>query len=154
MDHPRYHHGLLRSDDARFGFTIVKYCKGVLDGRAFYAFIAIEPQNFPYVTRNYQPFKFSDFSAFGKELLRGWGENPPEDILNFIQYKHNIEFGINPAYLLHLAGLTHAEKTEGRSRPSTIRLDQKISGYPTLRTEEYTREYPEKPIDAQESSTL
>lgn len=95
--------GLARFDEARFGFRIVRLCRGRSEGRIFYAFLAIEPHNLEYFERHYQDGLLADFSAFGTELLRGWGEAPPLAIVDHIRDKYGVEFGVDEAYIAMLA---------------------------------------------------
>jgi hypothetical protein len=145
MEPTRYQNGLMRCDNARFGFKIVKFCcgqmRGFFDDKTFYAFVAIEPQNFEYFEKRYEPYKFSDFTVFGEELLRGWGEEPPQDILEHLKRKHDIQFGIHPASLLKLVGV-----------PLQIQERAKKPSDPFLKLQ--CCEYPEKPVDALRSRSL
>ena len=135
MEPKRYQHGLVRSENARFGFKIIKFCHGLSNGRDFYAFVAIEPHNLGYFENHYTDYYHSDFSAFGQEILRGWGETPPEDIIDYIKLKHSIEFGVDPAYLLHLARLTLQTR------------ERDVNSFRPFPKQEY-QEYPEKPAEA------
>ena len=158
----RYQNGIARDHNARFGFKIIKFCQGrskadfshpEFSEREFYAFIAIEPQNLQYFEKHYKPLHYSDFSAFGEELLRGWGTMPQEDIVKYLSFKHNIEFNIDPAYAKHLSQLTlqaleHTETAEHGfldleqvSTPATNH-GQTISFHGS-------KKYPEKPVDVQ-----
>ncbi len=139
MELTSYQHGLMRCDDTRFGFKIIVFCHGITEDRPFYAFVAVEPQNFEYFENHYIEDCYSDFFAFGKELLRGWGETPPHDIIQHISFKHGIEFGVDPAYILHLAGIT-LQTEESAQKPSTPFLDSLSF--------EHQEEYPEKPAEA------
>ncbi len=135
MEPLRYQNGLMRCENARFGFKIVTFCHGLIGDKPFYAFVAVEPQNFGYFENHYIEDCYSDFSAFGKELLRGWGKTPPESIIDHIKIKHGVEFGVDPAYLLHLAQLTLKSEEKG-----------KAPAFPFLETQK--TEYPEKPAEA------
>ena len=139
MELQSYQHGLMRCEDTRFGFKIIVFCHGVVGDKPFYAFVAIDPQNFGYFESHYIENCYSEFSAFGKEILRGWGKTPPEDIIQHIKFKHGIDFGVDPAYILHLAGIT-IQTEERAQKPSTPFLDPQSS--------EYYEEYPEKPAEA------
>ncbi len=112
--------GLARFDEARFGFRIVRLCRGRAEGRDFYAFLAIEPHNLEYFERHYQDGLLADFSAFGTELLRGWGEAPPAAIIDHVRDKYGVEFGVDEAYVAMLARMasSQARQTdEGLSVP-------------------------------------
>ena len=135
MEPLRYQHGLMRCEDSRFGFKIVTFCHGLESGKPFYAFVAVEPQNFGYFKNHYIKDCYSDFSAFGKETLRGWGKTPPDDIIQHIKLKHDVEFGVDPAYVLHLAGIT--TQTEERTQKPSHTFPESINS-----------EYPEKPAEA------
>ncbi len=154
----RYQNGMARDQNTRFGFKIIKFCQGrskadfsnpEYGGREFYAFVAIEPQNLDYFEEHYRPLSCSDFSAFGDELLRGWGTIPPEDVVRYLAFKHNIEFGIDPAYAAHLSQLTLQSEIaeddfhtlEKHSNPATDHVHT-ISFHDP-------QKYPEKPVDAQ-----
>lgn len=128
MEPVRYQQGIVRSENARFGFKIIKFCQGKIDGRAFHAFIAIEPQNLAYFENHYRPGVMSDFSAYGQELLRGWDETPREMVVDYLKYKHDIEFGVDPAYILHLAQLT-LQKGRDQTLPPPF-PDRSVTKYP------------------------
>lgn len=98
--------GLARFDDARMGYRIIELCKGTQDGRAFYAFIGIEPHNLRYFLDHYRAGELHDFAVFGRELLRGWGVAPPEDIIEYMRRKYNVEFSLNPAQIERIAVAT------------------------------------------------
>lgn len=136
MEPVRYQHGVVRSDEARFGFKIIKFCQGLLADDVFYAFIAIEPQNLGFFENHYTPGAYSNFAVFGEELLRGWGSAPPDDIVAYLQSKYGIEFGVDRAYILHLSQLTLQANERADSLSSPFPEDQ------------YEKEYPEKPAEA------
>jgi hypothetical protein len=81
------------------GFCIVELCHGNDSGRDFYVFIAIEPQNYRYFKSRYRPGEHFNFNAFGYELVRGWGKEPPEAIKEYMLVKHGVEFGISDNFL-------------------------------------------------------
>lgn len=135
MEPVRYQQGIMRTENGRFGFKIIKFCQGVLDGKGFYAFIAIEPHNLGYFENTYKPGLYSDFRPFGHELLRGWGDTPPHIIVDYLKHKHDIEFGVDPAYILHLSRLT----LQTKEREQTL-----SSPFP----EQSETKYPEKPAEA------
>lgn len=135
MERLRYQQGIMRTENGRFGFKIIKFCQGVLEGKDFYAFIAIEPQNLGYFENKYKPGVSSDFLPYGEELLRGWGNTPPHIIVDYLAYKHNIEFGVDQAYILHLAQLT----LQTKEREQTL-----SSPFP----KQSETKYPEKPAEA------
>ena len=85
------------------GFCVVAVCHGKTDGRDFYAFVAIEPQNYSYFKRRYQAGERSDFEAFGFELMRGWGTEPTYEVIDHISRKHSVEFGVSENFLNGLA---------------------------------------------------
>ena len=157
-----YQTGIARDSNARFGFKIIKFCQGVskrdysnpeFSEREFFAFIAIEPQNLGYFNEHYKPLKTSDFSAFGDELLRGWGTTPHKDILKFLSFKHNIEFGIDPAYALHLSQLTQQAKSPTNALENGYESVEKHKNPATDHVSPISfhdpHKYPEKPADAQ-----
>jgi hypothetical protein len=84
--------GIGRFGDSRYGFCIIQLCHGKADNRDFYAFVAIEPQNYPFFKKNYRPGVGTNFAAYGRELLRGWGLTPPQDIIDHVSRKHNVDF--------------------------------------------------------------
>ena len=84
------------------GFCVVTLCHGQDDGRDFYAFIAIEPQNYRYFKKRYRPGETASFSTYGFELVRGWGTEPPQTIRDYLLEKHGVEFGISEHFLNRL----------------------------------------------------
>lgn len=85
---------------ATSGFCIVALCQGRDDsGRDFYAFIAIEPQNYRYFKSRYRPGESASFNAYGYELVRGWGAEPPQAIREYMLVKHGVEFGVSENFL-------------------------------------------------------
>ncbi len=100
--------GISRFEGAKHGFCIVSLCQGKLDEKDFYAFVAIEPQNYAYFKKDYQAQKgiASSFGAYGKELLRGWGGLPPEDVVHHVSRKYNVEFDVMPEFLERLIALS------------------------------------------------
>jgi hypothetical protein len=81
------------------GFSIVTLCHGKDNGKDFYAFVAIEPQNFRTFKKRYVPGEASNFAAYGFELLRGWGSEPSEAMMDYLLAKHGIEFGISENFI-------------------------------------------------------
>lgn len=98
--------GLLRAEKTRHGFCVVRICQGTIEGRHFYAYIAIEPHNYDYFKKHYEALRQSDFSLYGKELLRGWGEAPPSSVHALVQQKYDIEFDVDPKFLERLLAIT------------------------------------------------
>ena len=82
-----------------YGFCVVRLCRGKSNGRDFYAFIAIEPQNYRYFLKRYRDGELSSFTPFGFELVRGWGTEPPEAIMEYVRQKHGVEFGVSDNFL-------------------------------------------------------
>ncbi|MCB1651255.1 MAG: hypothetical protein KDI46_04305 [Alphaproteobacteria bacterium] len=72
--------------------SIIKLCHGVSEGRDFYAFVAIESQDLPYFNENYCAGAHSRFEPFGVEILRGWGQTPPEGVIEYLRREYGIEF--------------------------------------------------------------
>ena len=145
MEPLRYQHGIMRAEKARHGFKIIKFCQGRSAHGRFYAFVSIEPGNLPYFEDQYKPGMHCDFKAFGDEILRGWGLAPPEDIVEHLKLKYNIEFGVDPEYLLHLSGLTlqapenlKENAKEGDINPSSPFRQRRSTGF----------QHPEKPAEA------
>ncbi len=56
--------GICRFESAQCGFCIVSLCQGKLDENDFYAFVAIEPQDYSYFKKHYQTQK-GKASGFG-----------------------------------------------------------------------------------------
>lgn len=135
MELLRYQNGVMRCQRTRFGFKFIQFCQGALECGSFYAFIAIEPQNLHYFENRYKQGDLSDFSAFGDELLRGWGLVPPKDIVKHLQYKHRIQFGIDPHLIQQLSD-------------STFKSDDKADRHSHSFLEPLRILYPEKPIEA------
>lgn len=81
------------------GFCIVVLCHGKEQGRDFYAFIAIEPHNYRYFQKRYRPGEDSTFTAYGFELARGWGKEPPETMTRYMLERHGVEFGVSDHFL-------------------------------------------------------
>ncbi len=103
------------------GFSVVALCHGKEDGKDFYAFVAIEPQNYRYFKKRYMPGAMSSFKAFGYELVRGWGTEPPQAVKDNLLVKYGVEFGISETFLNHLAANIEPESTPvGRSYSSMI----------------------------------
>ncbi len=100
--------GIGRFDGTQYGFCIVSLCQGKLGDRDFYAFVAVEPQNYPYFKKHYQAQKgrASNFGAYGKELLRGWGCKPPEDVVHHVSRKYDVEFDTQPEFVERLVALS------------------------------------------------
>lgn len=117
MESNRMGEGLARFDGARFGFRIVRLCRGYAEGKDFYAFVAIEPHNLAYFRQHYQDGVLSDFSVFGVELLRGWGEAPPQAIIDHVQNKYGIEFDVDGAYIESLAQMAVQQVEKGIFTP-------------------------------------
>ena len=88
---------------APHGFCIVALCRGKLNDRDFYAFVAIEPQNYAYFKKRYREGELSNFNAFGFELFRGWGTTPSEPVIEHVRLKHGIEFGVSENFLDQIA---------------------------------------------------
>ncbi len=85
------------------GFCVVALCHGRDNGRDFYAFIAIEPQNYRYFKNRYRPGELSSFNAYGYELVRGWGTEPPQAVREYMLVKHGVEFGVSENFLNRVA---------------------------------------------------
>lgn len=82
-----------------YGFCVVRLCQGKTDGKDFFAFVAIEPQNYRYFVKRYRDGELSNFAPYGFELLRGWGTEPPEAVTDYIRNKHGVEFGVSESFL-------------------------------------------------------
>ena len=93
---------------ARNGLCVVTLCKGRDHERDFYAFVAIEPQNYGYFKKRYRPGEAQNFSVYGFELMRGWGDAPPQEIIDHIESKHGIEFNVSEHFLDRLANNANA----------------------------------------------
>jgi hypothetical protein len=81
------------------GFSVVTLCHGKDNGQDFYAFVAIEPQNFRYFKKRYIAGESANFAAYGFELLRGWGTEPPQAVVDMLLAKHGVEFGVSEHFL-------------------------------------------------------
>ncbi len=81
------------------GFSIVALCHGKDQGRDFHAFVAIEPQNYRQFKKRYIPGEGASFSAYGFELLRGWGAEPSQATVDYLLVKHGIEFGVSENFI-------------------------------------------------------
>ena len=81
------------------GFCVVTLCHGQENGRDFYAFIAIEPQNYRLFKSRYRPGEMPSFTSYGYELIRGWGVEPPQAIREYMLVKHGVEFGLSDNFL-------------------------------------------------------
>ena len=84
--------GIGRIGQANSRFCVVSLCRGKIEGKDFYAFVAIEPKNYPYFKKYYRHSQAANFDAYGQELLRGWGFKPPQDIVDHISRKYKIKF--------------------------------------------------------------
>lgn len=113
--------GIGRFDHASHGFCMVPVCQGVLQNKEFYAFVAVEPQNYPYFKKHYRRGQSSNFDVYGQELLRGWGPAPPEDILEFMRRKYKIEFSVEPLFI---------ERMLAVSSVSPAQLSKNVSPFP------------------------
>ena len=94
--------GIGRFAHARYGFCIVTLCQGKIQDKSFYSFVAVEPQNYSYFRKNYKKGDASHFDAYGQELLRGWGDAPPEDIIEYLRTRHGVEFDVSKQFLERL----------------------------------------------------
>lgn len=81
------------------GFSIVQLVHGKDQGRDFHAFVAIEPQNYRFFKKRYVPGEASSFTAYGFELLRGWGEEPSPNVVDHLLNKHGVEFGVSDNFI-------------------------------------------------------
>lgn len=152
MEPERYQNGLTRAENSRFGFKIIKFCHGRIDDKDFYAFMAIDPKNIGYFENHYKAGAYSDFSFYGQEILRGWGEAPPEDIVEYLKFKYSIEFGVDPAYILHLTQMTLQNNQNGytdlQSPFLSPNLQERSNDILAKYPQKYPKEYPEKPAEA------
>jgi hypothetical protein len=98
--------GIGRFDHAEHGFCIVPVCQGLIHNKEFYAFVAVEPQNYPYFKKYYRIGVSSSFDIYGHELLRGWGRVPPPDIVEFVRRKYNLDFGVTPPLVARMIATT------------------------------------------------
>jgi hypothetical protein len=105
--------GIGHFDHSRYGFCIIHLCQGKTEGRDFYAFIAIEPQNYMFFKTHYRAGVITTgFEAYGRELLRGWGAAPSKDIIEHVSFKHRIDFVNGPHHGIKEAGPDDDEDTE------------------------------------------
>lgn len=105
------------------GFSIVVLCHGKESNRDFYAFVAIEPQNYRYFKRRYLPGELASFKNYGYELVRGWGTEPPQGVKENLLAKYGVEFGISENFLNHLMA---------NIEPETIPLGRSYAGLMTM----------------------
>ncbi len=84
------------------GFSIVVLCHGRRDDRDFFAFVAIEPGNYHHFKKRYRAGEFSDFKAYGYELIRGWGTEPSQSVRDTLRSKYGVEFGVSENFLNQL----------------------------------------------------
>jgi hypothetical protein len=84
--------GIMRMDDTRYGYSVVRLCKGAIEGQTFFAFVAVEPHNLDYFRQNYKAGTHTHFSPFGTELLRGWGGEPEPHIAKHVEEKFGVCF--------------------------------------------------------------
>ncbi len=99
--------GIGRFAHARHGFCIVTLCHGVTGCDSFYAFVAVEPQNYSYFKKTYRKGASGDFTAFGRVLLRGDGTNPSKEVIAYVRNKYGIEFGTGHPFIERLVALTN-----------------------------------------------
>ena len=93
------------------GICVVELCHGQDNGRDFYAFIAIEPQNYRYFKNRYRPGGHSNFNAYGYEVARGWGLEPPQAIKDYMLVRHGVEFGVSENFLNRLIATVEPSPT-------------------------------------------
>jgi len=98
--------GIGRFAHARHGFCVVSLCQGKQDDSTFFAFVAIEPHNYNYFRKVYEQGVATDFSAFGRELLRGPGNVPSQDVIDFVKNKYGIEFDVDRQFMERLVAVT------------------------------------------------
>ena len=112
--------GLMRDPHRCHGFAIVTLCHGQIrvysnnsfKDRDFYAFTAVEPQEFPFLQPRCEVGSPANFRTEGKELLRGWGAYPPKEVFEFLKTEFNIEFGVERRFVERLVALTRMQQTE------------------------------------------
>ena len=84
--------GIIKMDGTRYGYSVVRLCQGTVEGRAFFAFVAVEPQNLEFFRTHYKAGTHTQFSPFGSELLRGWGDEPAAHIIEYVKEKFGVHF--------------------------------------------------------------
>jgi hypothetical protein len=84
------------------GFCVVTLCHGKENGKDFFAFIAIEPQNYRYFQKRYRAGEAATFKPYGFELMRGSGLEPPTAVMDYLRKKHGVEFGVSEDFLNRL----------------------------------------------------
>lgn len=124
MKPDRFYDGLARFDDARFGVRVIRLCKGQIENQPFYAFVGIEPQNLFYFHEHYKDGAYTDFRVFGRELLRGWGEEPPEDVAEYMRSKYNVHFEDEPEHVMDIARMSARMMSEGWIIPGLPQQDR------------------------------
>ena len=84
--------GIIRMNDTRYGYSVVRLCRGAIEGQKFFAFVAVEPQNLEFFRTHYKAGTHTHFSPFGSELLRGWGDEPTADLIQHVEEKFGVCF--------------------------------------------------------------
>jgi hypothetical protein len=102
------------------GFCIVTVCHGKEQGQDFYAVVAIEPENYKYFKKRYAQVVLSSFRNVGHELVRGWGTQPDQAVLDHLAARHEIGFGVSESFLTQFAANMESVMSPLRSRPSAF----------------------------------
>jgi hypothetical protein len=102
------------------GFCIVAVCHGREQGQDFYAVVAIDPENYKYFKKRYVPGEMSSFRTFGHELVRGWGTEPDQAVLDQLAKRHEIGFGVSDSFLTQFATNMESVMSPMRNRPSAF----------------------------------
>jgi hypothetical protein len=121
--------GIMRMDGTRYGYSVVRLCKGAIEGQKFFAFIAVEPQNLDYFRTHYKAGTHTHFSPFGTELLRGWGDAPEPHLAKHIEEKFGVcfcndEFSAEAAAQMVRHDLSLAQTNVFSEQTEDIRADK------------------------------
>jgi hypothetical protein len=81
------------------GFCVVVLCQGLDQGQEFFAFVAVEPQNYRYFQKRYRAGELSSFRMFGRELVRGWGKIPPLAVMDHLTARHGVDFTVGDEFI-------------------------------------------------------
>jgi hypothetical protein len=107
--------GIGRFTHTRHGFCVVSLCQGQENNETFFAFVAIEPHNYGYFKKCYEKGQANDFTAFGRELLRGPGLVPSQEVIDHIRSKYNIEFDVDKCFVERLVAVSTTTNTSKNS---------------------------------------
>lgn len=98
--------GIGRFAHTRHGFCVVSLCQGQENNENFFAFVAIEPHNYNYFRKSYERGQANDFAVFGRELLRGPGLVPSQEVIDYVRNKYGIEFDVDKCFVERLVAVS------------------------------------------------